>query len=269
MLSIISKKTIPTEQLLYYVIEAPKSLYKQSNYDSKRLQKDGWGIAYYEKNKLNVYKSHKPVYKEKTILEKKLKNIKANIFMMHIRKAANPNKLPVKKIISYNNSQPFSYNNIAFMHNGCLCILNEIKSNLGKYTKLIKGFNDSEVLFCNFLKHLYAYEDISTALEMTRDEINTVWVSVKGKYPELKSPYKGLNIFLSDGNKFYFLSDYITTSNSIMTPNWNYGTYSILKDKDKIIISSEPLDNSKNWMKLKHSNIYEIDKNLKSKAISI
>lgn len=264
MLAIISKKEIPCDLIKYHTLNSQFSIIKQSNFNPKRLQKDGWGIGWFYKGIVKIFKSKNAIYDEQDLFLKQIEKLKSKIFIFHIRHASNPRKLPYKKLISVNNSQPFTYGNIIFTHNGTLSIVDEIYSNLGYYSRYIKGVNDSEVLFFNFLKCLDAYGDIKKALLMMRDEINTIWISVKKNYKNLSKPYNGINIFVCDGEKFYALSDFMMEKEiySLMTPKWEYGRFAIKKDKDALIISSEPTDNT-NWIKLKHLSIVEVSSDLK------
>lgn len=256
MFFISSKTEISNQILLYYTVESEKSIIKQSRYNEKRLQKDGWGIAYYSNNKLFVFKSPKPIYEEEKTLIEKLENIKTKNFLIHIRKASNPRKIETTKLISHNNTQPFYLENILFSHNGTLNIVDEIYENLGKYKRYVKGLNDSEVLFWHFIKNLEAYGDIEEALKAQRREIHTVWISVKKEYKKIQEPYTGLNIFVCNGYEFYALCDFKLKNEpySIMSENWEYGSYAIKKDSDIFIISSEPLDNTK-WEKIEYNSI--------------
>jgi len=260
MFSIISKEKINSDLIKYYVIESDKSILKQSKYDSHRLQKDGWGISFYKDGKPFIFKTPNPIYDEINILKEKINNIDSNFFLIHVRNASNPRKLEKNKLIGIHNTQPFSYQNYIFSHNGTLSIVDEVFENLGKYKKYIKGVNDSEVLFWHFIKHMDAYGDIKTALFMMRDEIKTIWVSTKKDYKDLKKPYNGLNVFIYNGEKFFALCDFKMEKEiySLMTPKWEYGSYSYKKEKSFVIISSEPCDDKK-WNKIDPISIVIID----------
>lgn len=261
MLFISLRKEIPNKTLLYYLIDAEKSIIKQSKFNEKRLQKDGWGIAYYLDDKLSVFKSPKPIYEEEEVLKEKIEHIKTKNFLIHVRRASNPRKIDTKKLISHENTQPFYLENILFSHNGTLNIVDEVYENLGKYKKYVKGLNDSEVLFWHFIKNLNAYGNIEEAIKAQRREIYTVWISVKKDYSKFKEPYTGLNIFVCDGSKFYALCDFKLKKEtfSLMTPNWEYGSYAFKKDNNTFIISSEPLDNTK-WEKISYNSIVFFDR---------
>jgi len=253
MLAIISKDSIGADFLKNICISSGKSLLKQSFSDKLRRQEDGWGIGYYIEKKPFIFKSEKAIFNEKELFEKKIKAAEnSKIFIAHIRDASNPKKLPHKKLISRENSQPFFLDNIVFAHNGTLFICDEIYSNLGKYKKYVKGVNDSEILFWEFIKILEAYGDISVALKMLKDEIKTVWFSIEKdlKNKGINTPYRGLNIFVSDGNELFAMEDYELKPQkySIMTHRWKWGKYALKRENGKIIIASEPCDNSQ-WEK--------------------
>jgi len=271
MIAIISKNEISKDILNYYVFNSERSIMKQSDFSKERFQKDGWGIGIYTAKKPVVFKSPNPVFNEKEILSDKIKDINTKIFFLHIRNASNPRNLEKNKLIGIENSQPFSYSNYIFSHNGTLSIVDDIYENLGRYSKYVKGVNDSEVLFWNFIKNMDAYGDEMTALRMMRDEIKTVWISVKKKY-SFKKPYNGLNVFVSDSRSLFALCDFKMDDEkySIMTSGWEYGRFAYRKEKDYFIISSEPCDNGK-WNKASHSSILSIDLklNLKFKNLEV
>ncbi|MCX7698647.1 MAG: class II glutamine amidotransferase [Candidatus Goldbacteria bacterium] len=260
MFFISSKKIIPTQKLLDYLIESEKSLVKQSQFNKNRLQKDGWGFGYIKGEKIEIFKSINPIYQELNLIKNKIQKIENNFFIVHARKASNPKKIEFNKLISYENTQPFSISDIIFTHNGTLNIVDEIYENLGKYKKFVKGINDSEVLFWHVIKNIDAYGDIKQAILAARREIHTVWISVKKEYRQFDEPYTGLNIFLTNSEKFYALCDFKLKKEtfSIMTENWEYGNYALRFNKDEFTISSEPLDKGK-WEKVPHNSIIEFD----------
>jgi predicted glutamine amidotransferase len=260
MIAIVSDKEIKKSVINHFVFDSEKSIFNQSKFDAKRLQKDGWGTGYYSDSRAVISKSKMPVYDEKEKLLKSIDKVKSNLFMLHIRNASNPKKLNHRRLISVENSQPFSYKNIIFSHNGTLSIVDDIYLNLGKYSRYVKGVNDSEVLFWNFMKHLDSYGDIKTALEMMRDEINTVWISVKNDHHDLGKPYRGLNVFVSDGKGVNALCDFAmeNESYSLMSRGWEYGSFAVKKFDGYSVISSEPTDTEAGWEKIKPLSIVSV-----------
>jgi len=272
MISIISNSDnlLSSDLIKYYVIESDKSLLKQSKFNPSRFQKDGWGIGYYKDGKTFIFKSPNPIYNELSLVNNKIEKVNSNFFLIHIRNASNPRQIEKDKLIGIENTQPFSYQNYIFSHNGTLSIVDEVFENLGKYKKYVKGLNDSEVLFWHFIKHIDAYADVKTALYTMRDEINTIWVSVKKDYRKLKKPYNGINVFVYDGSTFYALCDFKMEKEtySLMTPKWEYGSYAFRKEKSCVVISSEPCD-YKEWKKIDPVSIVTIEKNLNIRIESI
>jgi predicted glutamine amidotransferase len=258
MFSIISSKNV-NEKAFHYLIESSKSLLKQSDYNKENRQKDGWGISYFENKKTKIYKSSNPIYKENSKID--LSRIKSNILLAHIRKASNPKVLPFEELIGVKHSQPFANDQFTYTHNGTLYIVDEIKENLGKYKKNIKGLNDSEVLFWELIKLIDSYGDIYTAFKMMIDEINTIWVSVKDEYKKkgISQPFKGLNIILSDYKNIYSLCLYNLDKklNSIMTKNWPWQNMALKIENDYAVLASEPLDDG-NWENIAENNFIHL-----------
>lgn len=237
-------------------MDSEKSLIKQSCANPDRLQKDGWGVGFFKSGEVRIIKSRGPIFKE----EDKVRKIsgEADIFLAHIREASNPKKLPHKKLISQANSQPFSAQGFIFCHNGTLCIPDAVSSNLGGLKKNLKGVNDSEVLFWQIIKSLNAYGDPVTAIRMSVDEIETVWISVKKEYEKkgIATPYKGLNIILASKEALYALCLYPENSSkkAILTPSRPFGKMAYRKEGKTFIFASEPLDGGK-WENLENGFI--------------
>ncbi|GAB4030403.1 MAG: hypothetical protein Fur0012_06230 [Elusimicrobiota bacterium] len=264
MFSVISSGKDISSEALYFLRESEKSLLAQACGDSKRPQKDGWGTAFFKAGMLSIKKSPMPASanKGKEILSF---SASGNVFMAHIRDASNPRRLPYKKLISMENTQPFSGRGLAFCHNGTLCIPDAVAENLGSLKKNIKGLNDSEVLFWQIIKSLEAYGDPITALKMAVDEIETVWISVKKSYASkgINVPYRGLNIILAYPDSIYAMCLYGPQSvkkEAILTPGWPWGNLAYRMENDFFVISSEPLD-SAGWLSLYSGELLSVTKN--------
>ena len=63
----------------YFLKDAPRSLVFQSSVDKKRLQGDGWGIGWFEKNRPQIFKSPKALYRDSANVLKALRKTKGNI----------------------------------------------------------------------------------------------------------------------------------------------------------------------------------------------
>ena len=123
----------------------------------------------------------------------------------HIRWASNPLKLPKHHLIGVDHSQPFSYQQWLFAHNGTLLIPKEVRAHLGSLSKQIRGNNDSEVLFYWLMKHLRqplargGAAGIVSAIRRSLKGIDAIWSECRKRYPLYKHPYHGLNWILTNG----------------------------------------------------------------------
>ncbi len=255
MIGAIACKPLNYSDFLY---KHNKSLLLQSNAVKGRYQKDGWGIGYYD-NKGRIHLLKRPGFAahEKKMFQRSA-DFKSRIFIAHIRAASNPGKIPKRKLIGKVNSQPFCFEDFLFAHNGTLCIFEEVKSRLGKYTKYIRSRNDSEVLFWQTIKMMDAYGSIEKALPAVADEIETIWKSVKN-YSKFEYPYKGLNILFADGKNLYAMIKRVHESQkqSLMTPTWDFWDMALLENKNSVLISSEPVNGEK-WKKIKSPALVKI-----------
>lgn len=139
----------------------------------------------------------------------------------------------------------FSGEGLVFAHDGTLFIKNEIRSLLGKYASRVKGPTDSEVLFWQVVKMLDAYGSMETALEMALDEIRTVWISTKDKYPGRSAPYRGLNLFLASGDSLAVLCHGPLKNKAARRPG--AGRLAWRREKDRIVFSTGPADALPGW----------------------
>jgi glutamine amidotransferase len=237
----------------------PKSLLAQAGAVAGRFQDDGWGIGFYGSRGPLVVKSPGPARLEEPAFEAAADTAVSRVTVAHLRDASNPAGLPKARLISKDNTQPFSADGIIFAHNGTLFIKNEIRALLGKYASKIKGDNDSEVLFWQVVKMLDAYGSPETALEMALDEIRTVWISCGDKYPEREAPYRGLNLFLASADRLTVLCHYQLKKEggkgALLTPGWEFGRVAWRREKDRVVFSSEPADAGPGWKKMNDPEI--------------
>jgi len=235
-----------------------RSLLAQSDAVKGREQRDGWGAAFYSAGKLELLKSPAPVFAEKERFTRYVSGPRRGLSLAHIRQASNPLGLSSKELLGAANTQPFQGNGFVFAHNGTLEIPAEIKTTLGRYEKFVKGVNDSEVLFWQIMKMLDAYGDPALALEMAIEETKTVWLSCKGRYPAKKYPYRGLNVFLSDGKALWVLCHYSADpkKEALLTPGWEFGRIAWRKEAGRAVFSSEPADGGA-WKKMSDLDIAE------------
>jgi len=239
MLISLSKEPAENSSFLH---EAERSLLRQSNADKNRLHKDGWGVAWYAGKTPSLIKSPGAVFREKTKFRAATAKARARINIVHLRWASNPGKLPEKNLIAPENTQPFIYKNITLAHNGTLYIHKEVAERLGKYRRLIRGVNDSERVFWHFIKHMEKCADFTKACENALAEFLDIWRSMD---PATRPPrpYKGMNIFASDGNAVYALCHgYSDDKPSICTPGWKYRDMAWRMSDTALVVCSEPAD---------------------------
>jgi len=233
--------------------ENPRCLLAQADAVAGRFQDDGWGIAFYGgRGEASVIKSPEPARSRKQAFARAARKAVSRVVVAHLRAASNPAGLPQKKLIGMANTQPFSGRGLVFAHNGTLYIKDEIKSLLGGYAARVKGINDSEVLFWQVVKMLDAYGSPEKALEMALDEIYTVWVSCKDRYPGREGPCRGLNMFLASRDSLSVLCHYPKKrgKGALLTPGWEFGRLAWRHEGGRVVFSSEPADEAAGWKKM-------------------
>lgn len=243
MVGVLSVNTINP---LYYLVKAPCSLLTQAEIGS---QGDGWGIGYYDKNRLKVIKSPKPAYEERDVFLNACNSIRTNLFIAHVRKASNPRGLPRDKLIGLENTQPFYYGNFLFAHNGSIRALNVVDK-LGEYRKLMKGVNDSEIFFVLLLKYWSLYG--SNIVKV----IKSVEEDLQDSCEEGKNPYSSLNAIFSDGKRLYAINRYIEGKDlsSICYKDSEYFRMVYQYNESNIVIASEKLDKNR-WHSLSNGEV--------------
>jgi len=179
----------------------------------------------------------------------------SRVTLAHLRYASAPG-VPKAAQVRPENTQPFSAGGLVFAHNGTLFIKDEIRSLLGKYAARVRGTNDSEVLFWQVVKMLDAYGTPEAALEAALDEIRTVWISCRDKYPTRKDPYLGLNLFLASKDSMTVLchAPRRKPSTALLTPGWEYGRVAWRREAGRVVFSSEPADGGA-WKKMNDPEI--------------
>ena len=190
--------------------------------------KDGFGLAWKSNNnkKWIVYKKSFCYINDENI-NTIIDSIDKNILIGHIRSSC-----PNNKTVNYFNTHPFYYKNYLWCHNGCAVNLkqlfyeinNIIPYNLKKY---IKGNTDSEYLFYYFI-HLFENN--------SGDELTKLSNSIITFFKKLSS----FNFRIS-ANLLFCNDNYIFISRFI---NNNKTSPSLYYDKNKNVISSEPLTNN-------------------------
>lgn len=199
MFAVISAKPVPAHR---YLKEVDCSLFEQA---VRGNQGDGWGIGHYGRGSLKVYRSERAIY-EDSRFEELTRDMRSGLFIAHVRKASNPRNLPRRVLISEVNSQPFHDSDLLFAHNGTLFIPDQVAEELGPHKGIVKGVNDSEVLFAYLVRLIEECGEIEEAIKRLEPGI---WEIFRRKGSTRPVPYRGLNIMLSDGGALYAYEKYM------------------------------------------------------------
>ena len=158
---------------------------KRSFENLSREHSQGWGIAWFDGFKWDLYKEPQSLH-ESNEAKRRIKNIRGIIIISHVRRASQGE---VKK----ENTHPWLYKDYVFAHNGDANrekLLNLLSENY----KDLEGETDSEVLF-----HLIVQETENSGefIEGVRRAIARI--NSNNIY------YTSLNFVASDGRKLYAL----------------------------------------------------------------
>ena len=240
MLGVLAVKRIDP---LKYLVEAECSLLKQAELGD---QGDGWGIAYYLDGSPKLYRSEKPVFLEKDRFKSIASSISSNILIAHVRKASNPRNLPRDALISIENSQPFLYEKWIFAHNGVIYMPDELAEELGEYSSIVSGVNDSEVYFAYLIKKLYSGISLPNALKELEEDM---WRIMRRSRKDLRRPYSSLNAIISDGERIYAFNKWVNDvdQRSLCYRDKPYYMMTYKHGKDEIIVASERLFKNGGW----------------------
>ena len=218
--------------------------YLKENRLNANINADGFGIGWINNydEKFYKYKNTSPIWSDENLYTIS-KNVKSNIIFAHIR----ANLMGACAPVSLYNTHPFIINNFMWMHNGCICNFNDYKIefilNMDKdILKNIEGSTDTEYCFGLFLTYLKEKNDPILAIKKL---INFV------KKLNLKSY---LNFIVSNNN-------FLIATRVILNDNQGQAI-SLYYNKDKNIISSEPMElKTNNWKVVPKNSMIYINKN--------
>ncbi|RLF14536.1 MAG: hypothetical protein DRJ66_05870 [Thermoprotei archaeon] len=249
MLGIISAEPISPYK---YLVQDECSLLVQAE---KGRQDDGWGIGYYVNGELIVFKSPNTVYKERDLFIEKVRQVKSNIIIAHVRKASNPRNLPKERLISLENTQPFSYENYVFAHNGTIYYPDEVLERLGNLRTLVRGVNDSEVYFAYLIKEFIRHHDFVMAVKAVKKGLWEILHNVRVRRYDV--PYSSLNVIFSDGRNMYAMTHYVKGENikAICYKDTPYFNMAFYYDGKMLVVSSERTNNSAGWQVMNNNEI--------------
>lgn len=204
--------------------------YQPKEMTSGLLNADGFGIGWYHPEKETypyTYKSILPIWSDTNLIQLS-RYIESDCILAYVR-SATPGLS-----VDLNNCQPFTKNNIMFIHNGFIAHFREtlyrpIRNLLDDtYYKLIHGTTDSEHIFALIMQYFDVENNLKIAVEKALDKLTDLAIEYKTDF--------SANIVISDG-KNSVISRYATRK---PVPSLYY-LQDDLMYPDSMIIASEPL----------------------------
>lgn len=249
-------------QLDRILFKPEHSLVVQSYYAKEMtaglLNADGFGLGWYDSQPHNLpycYKNVLPIWNDAN-LPQLGRYIQSHCYLGYVRSATS--NLSVDLI----NCQPFSHQNILFVHNGYIddfrkTLYRPIRNNLSDCAyQRIEGTTDSEHIFALIVNEIENHHlNIAEALH------NAIV-----KLVELSKPHNigfSANIVLSNGKELTACR----YSNRELCPSLYYIKDSFF-NSDAVIVASEPMFEG-NWISCPEHSIVDITKDLEIKVSSI
>ncbi len=241
LLGLISKKSVKAD---YWFFDAETPF---KDFSEKKINKgphnSGWGIAWLENNKWNVFKEGKDDVKRYSF--DRIRDIKSKIIIIHLRHASVGKE-------SWKNAHPFTYNNYVFAHNGGVARKKVINYLTEKFKKQIKTDDNSEVYFLLIMQFFQETKDI---IEAIKKALNIV----------KKYKYRGLNFLMSDGENLYAFRDVNPRHKDL----YDYYCLNYLLKNKQVIVSSDPLTKDDSWVPVNLGELLIVDKNMSIKKLGI
>jgi predicted glutamine amidotransferase len=236
-----------------WLLDTDRSLLRQADVSAETCQADGWGIGWFsDRRDIRVERgvggaaSPNEVERFRTAA----RAAHGPLAIAHLRKASNPMDLPRERLIGFENTQPFVHDSTMFAHNGMIPFPRETRAFLGEFEPMVKGVNDSEVLFWLLARHLGSAQDPVQAYAGTVADLVRVWRD-KGS-PE-GGPYSGLNVIFSRGpNELWaFCQSLGDHGSALMDKTRPYYQMAYLADAKQVVVGSEPFDGTRtDWRPL-------------------
>lgn len=228
-----------------YLAESERSLLRQANYRPRDFQQDGWGFGWFDGSGARLVKSPRAAFDEAPRFKRLAEQIRSRVIIGHLRAASNPMGLSRRELMRAENAQPFTDGRFVFAHNGTVLIPKEVLKFLGPYKERLRGSNDSEIYFWQFVKFYDMYRDIPQALQACVDELWTLWRYLpKSRRGKRRAPCLGLNTLVSDGRSLHALC-YFPDQHpkiSLFNPKRQWGRMSLSRRGERVILASEELD---------------------------
>ena len=218
--------------------------YKPKHMREAKLNADGFGIAWKNNKKFELYKNYLPIWNDLN-LNCISKSISSSLVIGNVRSAT------VIENQGYFNTHPFYYKNYIFSHNGYIKDYNSVTKNRlyknlnNKYKALIKGNTDSELIFILLMQYINDSKNIEKS-------IKNVITLIKENYSACM-----LNFILATinekGKDVLFATKF---ARKLTAPSLFYIKYK----NEYITISSEEL-NKHAWVEIKSNSLIKIYNN--------
>lgn len=194
---------------------------------------DGWGLAFYQAGQLVVHKSGASLLDEFDHVSAILEELQQSpLMIIHLRKSAWQNTSNTR------HAHPFYQGNKVFFHNGVVYDYEQLLPVI-TVPGLAKDSRDTEVFFYHILSCAEQTGDLGQGLLDAAARIR----------PKLR--YSALNGLLSDGRKLFVYRDYAREADY-------YSLYKA-RSQNSWMISSEPLDDSLQWVMMAQEEFLAID----------
>lgn len=211
-----------------------------------KLNADGYGFAWFNNgNQPASYRNPMPIWTDGN-LESLARTLTADQWFANVRSAT------VGLDISHANTQPFTNDNLIFMHNGYIkdfkikhrAILRALIDN--NHDKIIGGTTDSEYIFALFCQAISKHPgiDIPDIFRIVFDQIREV----------VKDSWALLNVVIGDGKKV-FASRHAINSDC---PSLYYNIKDELYPGGQLIVS-EPFNKTSAWQEVPEHHITILD----------
>jgi len=202
---------------------------------------DGWGIATTQNHKADLYKEPVAANKSEHFSEQ-LAGHKSNAALLHLRWATEG--MPVNE----NNTHPFTYQDITFIHNGSISPANVLDQLIDKkYLDLAKGTTDSERYFLYLLtqiKKLGFVEGVKAGLSYIKNNCS----------------YSSINMMII--NSDYFMAACIYNQDKIpekFKEDTDYYHLKYTKKDGQVVVASSGW-NQEGWSDLPNGSVLVVDR---------
>jgi glutamine amidotransferase len=243
----------------WHLVGAPNSLLAQSRRDLSGFEHaDGWGIAAYDGDALQVHRRASAAH-DGHFFCAAAERVEATTVLAHVRRAT------VGRV-GLANTHPFVHDRFALVHNGTVPYFASIQPRLldamtAEHRAAIRGGTDSEHLLHLILSiHAQLGGSLFASLEAALRQVLTLCREIG------QEPHLGLNVLLTDGERMvgsrwrrtlHFLEQTGTAS----APDERTGL-ATARDYRALIIASEPTNDGE-WAEIPERSLFEVTPELR------